>query len=269
VAANPVDAGAMDTARDRPGLRHALRRLSNGLVAYGVIGLVAAVLGLAVLVWADARVSAVSDSVEVEVAQMTVALDRTADALHDAGSLAGAFAVTLERTPASVRQAALTVRGLQPNLEAIGAQLGSFELFGAAPLAGPARLFEEMATGLRDLDTELELIASDLETDRGALVANSRSLTQAGDQAAVLADRVRAGFIEDSFDDIRTALAVLVLTLIGLAAIPAAAALGFGVWLRRTFALDDGASSVGDVTTLQRARPNAPLRAAGPPDDAR
>lgn len=259
----------MDTTGDRPELHHALRRLSAGLVAYGVVGLVAAVLGLAILAWADGRVSSVSDSVEIEVAQMTQALDRTADALHDAGTLAGSFAVTLDRTPASVRQAASTVRGLRPNLEAVGAQLGSFELFGSAPLAGPARLFEEMASGLRDLDTELDLIASDLETDRTALVANARSLTAAGDQAAVLADRVRAGFIQESFDDIRTVLAVLVLTLIGLGAIPAGAALGFGIWLGRTLAAADRGTSPGDVTTLQRARPNAPLRAAGPPDDAR
>ena len=225
----------MDTARDRPELRRALHMLSNGLLAYGIVALMASGLGLGALVWADSRVSAVSDSVEVEVAQMTLTLDRTADTLHDAGTLAGSFAGTLERTPASVRQAAQTVRGLRPNLEAVGSQLGSFELFGSAPLAGPARLFEEMATGLRDLDTELDLIANDLDTDRSALNANAASLTEAGDQAAVLADRIRAGFIQDSFDDIRSALAVLVLTLIALAAIPAAAALTFGVWLRRTF----------------------------------
>jgi hypothetical protein len=259
----------MDASRNRPGLRRALRRLSHGLVAYGIIGLVAAALGLAVLAWADGRVAAVADSVEVEVAQMTMTLDRTADTLHDAGALAGSFAITLERTPASVRQAAQTVRGLRPNLEAVGAQLGSFELFGSAPLAGPARLFEEMATGLRDLDTQLDVIASDLETDRTALTANARSLTEAGDQAAVLADRVRSGFIQDGFDDIRTVLAVLVFTLVTLAAIPAAAALAFGFWLRRTFATNEVKSRSGDVTTLQRASANAPLRTAGPRDDAR
>lgn len=208
-------------------------------MAYGIIGLVAAGLGLAVLAWADGRVSAVADSVEVEVAQMTLTLDRTADTLHDAGALAGSFAGTLERTPGSVREAALTVRGLRPNLEQVGLQLGSFELFGTRPLDGPARLFAEMATGLRDLDTDLDLIAADLELDRTALTDNAQSLTEAGDQAAVLADRVRAGFIQDGFDDIRTVLAVLVFTLVALAAIPAGAALAFGIWLSRTFATSE------------------------------
>jgi hypothetical protein len=243
----------MDTSRDRPGLRRALRRLSHGFVVYGVIGLIAAALGLAVLVWADGRVSAVADSVEVEVAQMTLTLDRTADTLHNAGAMADSFAGTLERTPGSVRQAARTVRDLQPNLEQVGLQLGSFELFGTKPLDGPARLFAEMATGLRDLDTELELIAADLDTDRTALTDNARSLTEAGDQAAILADRVRAGFIQDGFDDIRTVLAVLVFTVVALAAMPAGAALALGIWLRRTFAVDEVGSRSGDVTTLQRA----------------
>jgi hypothetical protein len=224
----------MDTSRDRPGLRRALQRLSGGLVAYGIIGLVAAAIGLAVLIWADGRVAAVADSVEIEVAQMTLTLDRTADTLHDAGALAGSFAGTLERTPGTVRQAAQTVRGLRPNLEEVGLQLGAFDFFGTKPLDGPARVFAEMATGLSDLDTELELIAADLETDRTALTDNARSLTEAGDQAAVLADRVRAGFIQDGFNDIRTVLAVLVFTLVALAALPAAAALAFGIWLRRT-----------------------------------
>ena len=227
-----------------------MRRLSNGLLAYGVIGLLAVGVGLGVLVWADGRVAAVADSVEVEVAQMTLTLDRTADTLHNAGALAGSFAGTLDRTPASVRQAAQTVRGLRPNLEQVGAQLGAFEIFGTRPLGGPAGLFQEMATGLRDLDTELDSIAADLETDRTALVDNARSLTEAGDQAAVLADRVRAGFIQDGFDDIRTVLAVLVITLIALAAIPAATALLFGAWLRRTFH-----GSAGEVLVPTRERP--------------
>jgi hypothetical protein len=219
-----------------PGLRHGLLRLSDGLIAFGVVGIVVALLGLVALAWASGRVSAVADSVDIEVKQMTLTLDRTADTLHDAGSLAGSFAVTLERTPPTVRQAALTIRNLRPNLEEIGSQLASINILGSAPLAGPARLFDEMALGLQDLDTQLELVASDLETDRDALLANARSLTEAGDQAAVLADRVRAGFIQDGLDDLRTVLWITIVVLVGWAAVPAIGALVLGLWLRRTLA---------------------------------
>lgn len=219
-----------------PGLRHGLRRLSDGLIVFGAVGIIVALLGLVALAWASGRVSAVATSVDVEVGQMTVTLDRTADALHDAGSLAGSFSVTLERTPPTVRQAAVTIRNLRPNLEQIGVQLASINILGSAPLTGPARLFNEMAAGLKDLDTGLEQVASDLETDRGALLANARSLTAAGDQAKVLADRVRAGFIQDGLDDLRTVLWITIIVLVGWAAVPAIGALVLGLWLRRTLA---------------------------------
>ena len=221
------------------GLRGGSRRLSDGLIGYGVAGLMVALLGLLALVWVSGRVAALADSVDVEVAQLATTLDRTADTLHDAGSSAVSFAVTLERTPPSVRQAAVTIRNLRPNLQAIEAQLATISILGTEPLAGPARLFGQMATDLQGLDTRLDLIADDLETDRDALLANSRSLTEAGDQAAVLAERVRSGFIQGGLDDLRAVLVVTVLVFVGWTAVPAVGALLLGIWLRRTLAGED------------------------------
>ena len=221
------------------GLRGGLRRLSGALIGYGVAGLMVALLGLLALVWVSGRVAALADSVDAEVAQLATTLDRTADTLHDAGSSAVSFAVTLERTPPSVRQAAVTIRNLRPNLQAIEAQLGTISILGTEPLAGPARLFGEMATDLQGLDTRLDLIAGDLETDRDALLANSRSLTEAGDQAAALAKRVRSGFIQGGLDDLRAVLVVTVLVFVGWTAVPAVGALLLGIWLRRTLAGED------------------------------
>ena len=220
-------------------LRGGSRRLSDGLIGYGVAGLMVALLGLLALVWVSGRVAALADSVDAEVAQLATTLDRTADTLHDAGSSAVSFAVTLERTPPSVRQAAVTIRNLRPNLQAIEAQLSTISILGTEPLAGPARLFGEMATDLQGLDTRLDLIAGDLETDRDALLANSRSLTEAGDQAAALAKRVRSGFIQGGLDDLRAVLVVTVLVFVGWTAVPAVGALLLGIWLRRTLAGED------------------------------
>ena len=221
------------------GLRGGLRRLSGALIGYGVAGLMVALLGLLALVWVSGRVAALADSVDAEAAQLATTLDRTADTLHDAGSSAVSFAVTLERTPPSVRQAAVTIRNLRPNLQAIEAQLSTISILGTEPLAGPARLFGEMATDLQGLDTRLDLIAGDLETDRDALLANSRSLTAAGDQAAALAERVRSGFIQGGLDDLRAVLVVTVLVFVGWTAVPAVGALLLGIWLRRMLAGED------------------------------
>ena len=221
------------------GLRGGLRRLSGALIGYGVAGLMVALLGLLALVWVSGRVAALADSVDAGAAQLATTLDRTADTLHDAGSSAVSFAVTLERTPPSVRQAAVTIRNLRPNLQAIEAQLSTISILGTEPLAGPARLFGEMATDLQGLDTRLDLIAGDLETDRDALLANSRSLTAAGDQAAALAERVRSGFIQGGLDDLRAVLVVTVLVFVGWTGVPAVGALLLGIWLRRTLAGED------------------------------
>ena len=138
-----------------------------------------------------------------------------------------------------MRQAAATIRNLRPNLQAIEAQLSTISILGTEPLAGPARLFGEMATDLQGLDTRLDLIAGDLETDRDALLANSRSLTEAGDQAAALAKRVRSGFLQGGLDDLRAVFVVTVLVFVGWTAVPAVGALLLGIWLRRTLAGED------------------------------
>ena len=74
-----------------PDLRRGLARLSQGLVAYGIIGLVVAVLGLGLLVYANSRLDAAGDRVGGPSAPLATTLDRTADALHDAATTAETF----------------------------------------------------------------------------------------------------------------------------------------------------------------------------------
>jgi hypothetical protein len=214
------------------GLRGGLRRLSTGLIAYGVAGLVVSFLGLLALGWTAGRVASLADTVDREATELATTLDRTADTLRSAGTSAVTFAVTLERTPPSVRQAAETIRNLRPNLQAIEAQLSSINILGSQPLAGPARLFGEMASDLQGLDTRLDLIADDLGTDRDALLRNADSLEALADRTAIMAERVRTGFIQGGLDDLRTVLVLTILVFVGWTAVPAVGALALGWWLR-------------------------------------
>jgi hypothetical protein len=209
-----------------------LRRWSTGLVAYGLVGLLVAILGIAAFVWVGGRMTRVADAVEVDVRQLTTTLDRTAVTLRDASGSAGSFAGTLERTPPSVRQAAGTIRNLRPNLQALEVQLGSIEILGTAPLAVPARLFGDMARDLQDLDERLDAVAGDLESDRTALRTNATSLAAAADETARLADRLRDGSIGDALDGLRSVLLVAILVVVGSTALPAVGALSVGLWLR-------------------------------------
>jgi hypothetical protein len=216
------------------GLRGGLRRLSGGLIAYGIAGLAVALLGLVALGWTAGRVAGLADRVDAEATQLAITLDRTADTLRAAGSSAITFAVTLERTPPSVRQTAETIRNLRPNLQAIESQLSSISILGTRPLADAARLFGEMASDLQGLDTRLDLIANDLGTDRDSLLRNAESLNELADRTEVVAERVRTGFIQDGLEDLRIVLVLTILVFVGWTAVPAIGTLVLGLWLRRT-----------------------------------
>ena len=192
--------------RRRLGLRAGLRRLRIGLLAYGTVGLLLALVGLAALVGVNGRMSALAERVDVEVGQLADAIDSSATALKDAGASATSFTTTLERTPPSVRQAAVTVRNLRPSLRDPETQLSAINILGSQPFGRAAALFGTMATDLEGLDTRLDLIATDLEGNRGALVTNARSLDALGTRLAAQAARLRSGMVHDGLADVRARL---------------------------------------------------------------
>jgi hypothetical protein len=210
-----------------------LRRASTGLLIYGVVGLLVAVLGLVALVWVGGRMDTLSERTSIQVEGLATTLDSSADALDDAATSAVSFALTLERTPPSIRQAAQTVANLQGNLRSVAGQLGAISILGSQPLGQVATLFSQMATDLDGLDTRLELIATDLDGNKTALLANAASLRATAVQLDSLAASLRGGFVEESFDDVAAVLTVLALALILVTALPAIGALVFGWWLRR------------------------------------
>lgn len=214
------------------GLREGLRRLGAGLVVYGVIGLIVAILGLAALLWVSGRVDALTDRIANQVESIAATLDETATVIEDASGTASSFAVTIERTPPSIRQAARIVGSVQTNLRALETQLGDIAILGARPLAGAAARFGEIATQLDGLDARLEQIAADLEGNRDALLANADSLGRLAPRIEALAADVRGGFVTDSLADVGAILAVLIITFVAWTAVPAVGALGVGLWLR-------------------------------------
>lgn len=211
--------------------------LSRGLIAYGIIGLLVAAIGLGTLVWTGATVSGFNDRMSRESAELGSTLRRAATALDNAATTAESFRVTLDATPPSVRQAAQTIRNLRPRLVALQAQAGSINILGSQPLGGIGELFGQMATDLDGLDTQLDGIADQLGGNQDALDRNARSLASTADQLHGFADRIEDGLIVDSVGEIRTILGVVLMTLIVAMAVPATGALAFGWWIRRELAL--------------------------------
>jgi archaellum component FlaC len=222
------------SAPERPvSLRVGLRRLSTGLLVYGGIGIALAIIGLLAMLYVGNRVTTLADSTGERIDTLVGTVEDTATVLKDAGSTALSFANTLERTPPTVRQAATTVENMRQTLLTIESQLGQFQVLGSRPLGNVADQFGRIASDLEGLDTRLELIATDLEDNRDKLLENSRSLTALGERLDTVADDLASGFIQDSLDDVRLLLVVLVFVLVLWTAVPAVGALIFGIWLRR------------------------------------
>lgn len=233
--------------RRRPlSLRGGLLRLSTGLIAYGLIGVAVTVIGVFALLWVGGRLGAIAERTGDQVESIVATLDSTAIVLDRAGTSATSFAGTLERTPPAVRQTAVTVANLRANLVLVEGQLSAISILGSRPLANVADLFGQMATDLEGLDTRLETIATDLDDNRTALNANAASLQSLGTKLEDVADDLRGGVIEDSFADVQLILTVLSVLLIAWTALPAAAALGLGWWIRRELRDPDGDGVVPD-----------------------
>ena len=221
------------TPRRQVGLRTGLGRLSTGLIAYGAIGLAIAVIGTFALLWAGLRVGGVAARAGAQVESIVATLDETAAALTDASATATSFAVTLERTPPVVRQTAQTVGDLRTELRSVESQLGAVTIFGSRPLGNVAGIFGRMAADVEGLDTRLGLIATDLEGNKAALLANSASLQAVGTRLGQAADDLRGGVIEDGLADVQALITLVLVLLVVWTAVPAIGALLLGLWLRR------------------------------------
>jgi hypothetical protein len=216
-----------------PDLRLGLGRLSRGLIAYGVVGLILAAICLAVLFYVSSRFDAAGERVETTMGELATTIDRTADVLHDASSTADSFTVTLGRTEEAVSAAADTIIGVRTNLETLESVLRTVNILGVTPLGTAADAVGGIAGSIKGLDSRLTAIADGLVTNGDSLAANATSLGQLGDSTAALAERLRSGVVEDSMADVQLVVVVMLVLMAAWAAVPAAGALAFGIWLRR------------------------------------
>ena len=220
-------------------LRSGLRRLATGLIAYGLIGIALAVVAAIALGWAGGRLTAVGGRVDTQIASVVETLDRTSTALTDAGTSATSFSGTMERTPPVVRQTAQAIADVRADLRAAEDQFSQVVILGGRPLGGVADAFGRMATNLEGLDTRLDVIAADLDSNRAALLANASSLAALGERLGLVAEDLRGGVVEDGFADLRASATILAIVLLIWMTIPAIGALWLGWWLRREVGRED------------------------------
>ncbi len=212
------------------GDRTRLRRLGNGLIAYGAIGLVIAILGLVALMWVAGRIDALADRARAQVDSVIATLDEAANVMTVAGTSAGSFSGTLDTTASAVSQAADTVRAVGPRLTDVEAQFRSINILGNQPLSSAADLVSEIKTGLEGLDTKLDLVSGSLLENRTSLDRSAATLASLGVRFGSLADRLRTGI--GTVADVQAIVTLALLVFTAWTAVPAVGALGLGWWLR-------------------------------------
>jgi transposase-like protein len=215
------------------GLPEEWHRLSRGLIAYGIVGLVVAAIGFGAMVWVNGRIGQIRDDAEATVARLATTMELAANVLYGASTTAQSFSTTVDQSAQAVSAAAVTITEVRSELTALEAQLRSVNILGATPLSAPADAVGRIAASIDGLDTRLALIADSVKGDRDALAGNASALLQLGDSTQALAARLGSGVGQDSFGDVQQVIAVTLLMFAAWAFVPAVGALVLGVWLRR------------------------------------
>ena len=224
------------------GLPEERHRLSRGLIAYGIVGLVVAAIGFGAMVWVNGRIGQIRDDAEGTVARLAITTELAANVLHGASTTAQSFSTTVDQSAQAVSAAAVTITEVRSELTALEAQLRSVNILGATPLSAPADAVGRIAASIDGLDTRLSLIADSVKGNRDALAGNATALLQLSDSTEALAARLGSGVGQNSFGDVQQVIAVTLLMFAAWSFVPAAGALVLGVWLRREL----GRSRPGD-----------------------
>jgi hypothetical protein len=207
--------------------------VSRGLIAFGIIGLIVAVIGFGAMVWVDGRITTLRGQAETNAAQLATAMELVATVVRGGSSTAQSFGKTADQSAGAVSSAAITTVEVRSDLSALEAQLRAVSFLGATPLSSSADAVGRIAASMEGLDTQLSLISDGLKGNRDALTANAGSLSKLSDSIGSLAARLGPGVGQDSLGDIQQVVAVTLLMFAAWSFVPAAGALVLGTMLRR------------------------------------
>ena len=228
--------------------RRGLTRLSNALIVYGVVGILAAAIGFAALISASGRIGSLGDRIVSEAVSLDSIIVLTADALDDAATTADTFGPTIQQTSATVTAAASAVRDIEPRLRDLETQANAIEIFGQRPVARLGELFGQIATDVSGLDEQLDGIATTLDRNQAALTANAKSLGALADVVRAYTGRLKPEAIDAGIDEARRLLLFTLALFIGWTAVPAVGSLIVGRWMRQLIGKRPGSDAAPELT---------------------
>jgi len=210
-----------------------LETIGRLLIGYGVVGVIAAILGAVLLVIGLARVNGLADRVGGDFGGVTAVLDRTATVLDSAVTTTRGFGSTVDSSTSALTTAAGDLWAIVPRLRDLETQanepsaswdrsrsLRSAACSGRSPASS--------ATSTRDWTPSRR---PSRRTARRSMRTPPRS--PLATETRTLSARLGGGALTAAIDDARW----LIVALLGVAAIgalvPAVGALAAGLWLRR------------------------------------
>jgi len=204
------------------------RHLSTALIVYGVVGVLLAIASIIALIIVNGRIGNVSDNVTARIDRIERTLSATSDSLDSAATSALGFSNTLGTTSRALSSSSNVVGALSPVLVALG-KLG--------PLLGSAGdKFESVGQSMSDLAPTLDELSTNLAQNQQQLENTSASAQRLADELDNVQVELQKGTIEtrvsEGFNFLKAGLIAMTIWL----ALPAAAALFIGIWLRRAVA---------------------------------
>lgn len=203
-------------------------RIATGLIVYGAIGIALAVAMIVAVVLLRGSFGDVQEDVSEQVDRLEVTIGKTSDSLTATADSLDGFTVTFDRTSSGLVEVGGVVGDLAGVIDELG---GVFDAI--RPLLGSVPALGEVADRLRSLVPTLRRVTDALSRNEPQLARTSDSLRELAAQLDEVERSLASGDVVSrvgqGFEFLRVAIIVMAVWL----AVPAAAALLIGVWLRR------------------------------------
>lgn len=204
------------------------RRLSTGLIVYGVVGLAIAIAMIVAVLLLRGSFGDVQQDVSAQVDRLETTIGKTAVSLRATADSVDGFVGTFERTSAGLVQVSGVVDGLSG---VIGDLAGVFDAI--RPLLGSVPALGNVAEQLGDLTPTIATITASMQRNEPQLERTADSLRDVAVQLDGVQRSLASGDlvtrVDEGFDFLRIAIIALAVWF----AVPAVAALYVGISLRR------------------------------------
>ena len=144
-----------------------LKTVSNGLLVYGIVGIVLTVILLGITVTVGSRLDTLSSRLTSRLETISVTIDKTATTLESAGSTSGSFSSTIAQGATTIGQANATLGEVVTAIRDLQTVASTLSILGQTPLSSLSNRFGTIATQLETLQGRVGELGTNLGSNSG------------------------------------------------------------------------------------------------------